>query len=503
MLQIILAIVGISLAAILSFAMNERIVAQQLDHDWAENNRRIDLAARAVSNSLRSIPGADALSPPSYVTGTFATLSTNFGAQNKTVAGVPFLYCPIGATSNGALSNLAAVQGSVPMGAHGAYSAYVFNDTVLASNLMLDSSWAGGPRPLAFIVAAGRKLSAPPSCASVKYADGKAVVDGGLVRAVYSPVDAAAPNAVSTAGTGEMSTFWVSAGASGTGRSSSSPGTIDAALSHFVQFEPERFEIILAGSVTPNINVWNAFSALAAQSGSKLIIRGADANATLSMTDSYADFEVPRTAILENLRVVGPPVRASEGVTLTLLGNIRINTPSSYALWTTRGGRLYMRNATLIGELNDTSRGVIRLNSELFMVNSTAAASASQTQNVIYATGESFVMMENSQLGTASNRPTISAIQMNAEGAFYADAGSRAYSAPGRYCWYSQSQFGTLAPKILIDRGEGVSSLINYAQADQPPAAGAPQSEIDSYEIWKERLWLARERNVSEAQCIT
>ncbi|MAM36992.1 MAG: hypothetical protein CL949_00465 [Erythrobacter sp.] len=502
MLQIFLAIVGISLAAVLSFSMLERTAAQEIDRDWTENNRRLDMAAEALEASLRTIPGTDAPSPANFVSGDIAVLPAGIGTINQTVSGVPFLYCPIGAVSAAAIGSLPVATRTVSMGDSGSYSVYSYGDAVLASNLAMDNSWSQGPRPLAFIVAAGRRQDGPASCSRVRQVNGQAAIDGGMARAIYSPVDPAHPSQQGSSGASGLTTFWVAPGATGTGRSIDSPGNINAVLRHYLLHNPDRFELIISGVVQPDAALFESWSTSLAHSGATVTLRGATGGAGISL-DVLQHLYSSKRMVLANLTLTNIQPRTEDGEMITLLGTVQINT-GNYGAWVLAGGKMVMRDATLIGNMEDSSRGVLRLSGELVMFNSTIIPAANNTQNVIYATGEASVMMENSVLGGAAlaNRPTISAIQMNGAGFFYTDANSRAYQAPGRNCWYSQSQFGTLAPKILIGTGTGLSTVRAWADTDQPPPEGATQAEIDYYETWRQRLWLARDKNVSSAQCI-
>lgn len=504
--QLVLAIVGISLAAILSFALTERTVAYSIDRDWAENNRRLDIAALAVQRSMRDLTGTQAPSPPPPDNASVSGFKPGFGTFNQTVAGVPFLYCPIGAASISEASALGATGMTVRMGDGRSYTAYVQGNAVLRSDLALHSSWANGNRPLAFIVAAGRNEATPPSCENVRQVGGKAVVEGGLARAVFSPVDPSQPANTAIRADSGVTTFWVTATGKGTGRTSGSATSIDAAMSHYLLYKPERFEIRVNGHVTASADLFAAFSSLVDHAG-HLTIRGAGLNN--SITVGVDTMNTARETVLYAVSIIGPNIRVDGGDQLTVLGAVSLDLDPafgiSYGIVLSDHSRLVLKSATLRVDIESGGRGIVRQsNSDILMFDSTMLPVKPNIQNLIYATGESNTYMVDSQLGTpdAANRPTIASIQHNADGLFTADAASRAYRAPSRYCWYSQSDFGALAPKLIeAYTGAGSSKLKGYQQQPQPPGPGATQSDIDYYEAWRRRLWIARQNNLSDATC--
>lgn len=504
--QLVLAIVGISLAAILSFALTERTVAYSIDRDWTENNRRLDIAALAVQRSMRDVTGTQAPSPAPPNSASVSGLRPGFGTLNQTVAGVPFLYCPIGAASVSEASALGATGMMVHMGGGRSYTSYVQGDAVLRSDLPLHSSWATGNRPLAFIVAAGRHEETPPSCETVRQVDGEAVVEGGLVRAVFSPVDPSQPANTAIRANSAVTTFWVTATGKGTGRSSASATSIDAVLQHYLLYKPERLEIKINGHVTASTDLFVAFDSLIDHAG-QLTIRGVGSSNSISVGVNC--MHSAPNMLLENVSFVGPCLRIEDGDELTILGNVGFDLDPSfgsiYGLMVLGHSRLILKDANLAVDIETGGRGVVRQSdSEILMFGSAMMPVQPNIQNVIYASGEADTYMVNSQLGApgAANRPTIASIQHNSTGLFTADAASRAYRAPSRYCWYSQSDFGALAPKLVeASTGTGSSKLKGYQQQPKPPGEGATQADIDYYETWRRRLWIARQNNLSDATC--
>lgn len=340
MLQILLAVIGLTLVSALGLITVQQFALQARIQDQVENIRRLDIAAASLQGSLGKVAGINVLLAPAprIIDDGYAILPAGIGAINQTVAGVPFLYCPVGkAITDAERNSISGVSaGNVQMNEN-------FYPITLAQNFVIDDGLTftdtarqpniAGERIVAFIVAAGTRGTAPIDCNNIYVVDGKPVVSGGIVRAVSAPNDVTENNAASI-------DFWVAPNGNGTGRTQNSPTSIDVALNYFVNNNPSQMTLNVIGVNTVSQPVWARFSDSSTVSGATLRIIGISDTPTLNLTAATA-WNIPASTVIQQMNIVGPTLIIGPGDTLTNSFNVSYTTTtgSGSSILTLPGGK--------------------------------------------------------------------------------------------------------------------------------------------------------------------
>lgn len=322
MLQILLAVIGLTLVSTLGLITISNFVLQSKLQDQRENIRRLDIAAVSIQNAVGRVPGVDTLLAPAPVLSPsgWATLPVGVAGLNATVSGVPFLYCPVAPNLTSAEKEaLLGPDGSRPNFERvempgGFYGIRRVGNFVIEDNLVASSGGAGLVnaintfQPIAFIVSAATNGTTPVSCEQITVSNGKPAINGGIVRAVSAPVASSGNNVSSSVG------FWVAPGGTGDG-SQASPANINTALDHFARYSPSQMTINVVGTNVVSAAAWNRFSFSSTTSGSTLRIIGVSDNPTLNLevTDAW---NIPASTVIQGINIVGPTVVVGPGDTL-------------------------------------------------------------------------------------------------------------------------------------------------------------------------------------------
>ena len=434
MLQIFLAILGITTAATIGFVILEQISVQQIVQDQGENIRRLNVAADGVQGALGRMPGVDALLAPVGANAAgvgWTVLPGSLGAANSTVSGVPFLYCPVASLSADALAATGAASNSAIQMPGSSYNIKLQGGFVVSSGLSIDPQVQSIFNPVAFIVAAGNRETTPPDCGEIRVVNNRAVVDNGIVRVVSMPSGVAtAGNALDSA-----AEFWVANGASGNGLSSSNPSSIDSALQHFIRYKPAAMSIHLIDTVYPTPTIWSNFVQASASSGSKFRLLG---NGTGSLNIAAGStWDVPTTTIFDNVRISGPKIVVGSGDTVHNIGNVTYQPfggPEA-AVEVRQGGSFSAVSAT-IQIINPSNSGIGAIGGSIYLGGSSITF-PSQLGYVIGLGPSSKLNVVQSSIGQNGQRPSIASIYSNGAAEIVSDSSSSAFGTSGGACWFS------------------------------------------------------------------
>ncbi|MEE4212485.1 MAG: hypothetical protein V2I43_24840, partial [Parvularcula sp.] len=353
MLQIILAVIGLTIVGALGLVTIQQFAIQSRMQDQRENIRRLDIAAESIQGSLGRLPGVDAMLAP--IPGTsgdvaYSVIPSGLGGVNATVSGIPFLYCPVApalsaAELDGILGPVASRPAAVQVSMlDGNYNIQTSQNFVVTDDLAYDSA-LDAFNPVAFIVAAGTLGDAPVDCSSIQVVNGRAVVNGGIVRVVTAPTDPA----TAASGASVAAEFWVQEGGTGIG-TQNSPSSVNAALEHFVRYRPTSMTIHLVGNNPVAANTLSRFLAASADSGANFRLVG-HSDGTLGGIFNLSgaiNWDIPSNTVLENVTVRGASIEVSPGDSLFTVGRVDLLTfsGSPISVYVRQGGRLAVSNST-------------------------------------------------------------------------------------------------------------------------------------------------------------
>lgn len=332
MLQLLLAVLAVTLISVSGWGLVEQVHLQQMVSDQRETGRRLDVAVEAIQGKLTAMPGRDGLFAPAPVTpnGGWSQIPAGIGGINTNTAGVPFLYCPVVVAPDGSAQPAGEDNGVVEMPSGGVhYGIQVQNGLVIGSDADVPNGSSGTPNlaafsPVAFLVAAKPGSSAPPRCDAIGVVDGHPHVDGGLVRVVSRPGGTLAQNAAAK----EVSNLYTAPGATGTGRYPNDPAGIDDALGQIARYRPGTMTLHVAGVVTPSAAAWNGFVSSLDGNGSSLTIVGDVPGSGIAGVGGQ--MPAPGRLVLQN---IGIPVQVVVGTnaSLNLVGNILLGDRGVFA----------------------------------------------------------------------------------------------------------------------------------------------------------------------------
>ena len=497
MLQIILAVIGISIVSTMGFIMLEQLSLQNQMQVQRENIRRLDVAADGLVGALGRLPGVDTLVPP--VPGTsgsagWSVLPDDVGAVNSTVTGIPFLYCPVATLSAEELESVASRSvASVQMPGSN-YATEVSGRYVVSSALAVDASLQTAFRPVAFIIAPGARSETPPDCDDIRVQNNVAVVDGGIVRVVSMP------SGVASVGTGAdaAAEFWVSSNGSGNGQSASAPTSINAALTHFVRYSPDTMTIHLMDSVSPSGTVWSRFAAASADSGSKLRLIGSGSG-RLDVGTIGGVWNIPSSTFFENVTVKGPRVVVGRGDSLFTVGTVGFlpHGNPTVTVEVLEGGR-FQASDSIVSFANQGQYG-IRTAGDLDLRNSSLRSGTGQLSNFIWLDDGGELNLVASQIGASTDRPIHSSILSDGSMEIISDANSTSYaSSSSNGCWAWNG--ADIAFKWSA-MGVGSRSAVRPESEFPAPAPDADATTLQNYQNGVNERYRARRVNASNIYC--
>lgn len=494
MLQIILAVIGISMVSVIGFVTIEMLAVQSIAQDQRENIRRLDIAAESLQGVLGRLPGVDTLlAPVGDNSGAYTRLPPGVGALNSNMRGVPFLYCPIANLNPDSLSAIVDPEvGSIQM-PDSNYNISTHAGYVVTSSLGVNAD-VGALRPVAFILSAGRNADTPPSCNQVRMINGRAVVEGGLVRVVGLPAGVAS----TSNGIEAAAEFFVSDAGGGDGSTANSPTTIDAALRHFVRYSPSNMSIHVLGPVFPRTPAWSAFVARSQSSGANFRIVGENSAARIDVAAS-GSWIIPQTTVFENITIAGPQIIVGAGDELYAVGNVTIapfNAPQS-AVVVRSGGEFSARSSNVI--INNANNDAITAEGSIFLNQSILASGNGQVGAFVNLLGGSELSLENSFLGTNAIRPLETGIRSSGAVSIFSDVNSGVFaSTVSSECW---TGLGTDIAFRWSQTGPGSRSSVRPEIEFPAPAADADPAIIAAFNTEFNERHRSRRINGSNLIC--
>mgnify|MGYP001342694545 CR=1 FL=1 len=435
MLQIVLAIIGLSVVSAIGFITIEQFSIMNRMQEQRENTRRLDIAVEGLQGALGRLPGIDTLVAPSPGTGTgvsWSVMPDDAGAMNMTVSGVPFLYCPVATLSSEELDSISGKNVSSIQMPSSNYAIQTAGRYVVGSSLAMDAQLEAYA-PVAFIVAAGTLAEEPGDCSDITVQNGKVVIPGGQVRVVSMPTG------VASTGTGAEASaeIWTVENGAGNG-TQGSPASLNSALEHFVRYKPGSMTIHVVGENFVSPTTWSRFAQASASSSSKLRIVGHDGGIVDFGTSGRWD--VPSSTFLENVTIKGPRVVAGTGDTIFNLQSVGYVTYSgeNAAIEVGIGGRFVADNAT-VAVSNPGQTGVISLGDVEFR-NSSLVPVGGLYRLASIGPGSSLSLVQ-SILGGSGARTTVAPIYSYGSGADFisSDVNSSVFAGSDGLCWNSAS----------------------------------------------------------------
>lgn len=496
MLQLLLTILAITMASVMGYTLITQLELQNAAQDMRENSRRLDVASDALTARLGRLPNIDnLLAPAPNTTFGWATLPQSVSGVNSTVGGIRFLYCPIGYSGaddsmpgNGSLT--------VTMGPSASYATRVRGGYVTNSNLAVDSSLTG-QRPVAILVAAGRRGSTPPRCDQVRMVNGRPVVEGGLARVISDHRDG---NAAIGAGESMGVEFFVTNGGSGNGLSPSSPTSLDAALRHYVSYRPSSMSITVAGPVSVAGDTWASFVTASRESELRLRLYGValSGGGTASITTTGSSpWYLPADTSIQSVSIANARLVVGDGDRLRISGNVEIAPGSaSNAVEVLEGGDMKLSQAA-VSITGNVDRLIFNLGS--VSIESSSLVNNGSVSTLVELGQDSSLSMSSANVGSNGARPGIAAIvdqgARNIIGAssFLAASGSNT-------CWspLTADDVGLKWSANAAGQSSQVVSESNYVA----PGPGATLEQIEQYDRELGERRRARLINSSIYQCV-
>ena len=499
MLQILLAFLAISIISVSGYGLVEQLGLQQVMVDQRENMRRLDVAADAIQARLVSMPGREGVFAPAplELSSGWSSMPAGLGGINATVDGVPFLYCPVSPVDGTGAGRVSSPDGS-------SYGVDIQGGVVVASHLtagdasgqqQLDAV-VGSYRPVAFIVAAGRSRSTPPSCGAIRTRNGRPFVVGGLVKIVANPLNPGLAGGVGTIAA-STSDIYVSPDGGGSGRQGD-PASLDDALSHWVKFRPAEMAIHLTGDVSVrNAGVWNSFVVAMGASSGRLTIDGAGHSVSAPPTQ----VSTPGTLTLSSVSLVGPTLVVSEGDQLSTVGDVGlVPGGAGSTLYVQPGARLNVGNGTL--RMSGASNGGVESAGEV-VVTGGSIVGVGKAWSIALTNGGRLSSVR-ATIGDASQRNSVAGLMVAGASSVTTDNASSVVAAASGQCWSSFSE--TDVTFRYSDNGPGSSSAVGV-DPGSPPLAGSPptDAEVQAYQEYRRQVdgrQRARQTNHSSFRCI-
>ncbi len=491
MLQILLAFLAISIVSITGYGLVEQLSLQQIMVDQRENARRLDVAADAIAGNLVAVPGLDGVFAPEPFnpSSSWSRLPSAVGGINSTVAGVPFLYCPLGAGAG-------TPNGAVNFADSSSYDIEVKAGVVVASNLAIDADLVDF-KPVAFIIAAGRDQVAPPSCEDIEVRSGRPFVSGGLVKVVSRPSGALGEGSLATSTTD----FYVHSSGTGKGRSAdlsspNGPTSINDALTHWTKFRPSSMTIHLTSNVTATDPIWTAFIGQLASSPSRLTIEGN--GFTLSAPGGAAGS--PATLSLTNVSVVGPTFVVSQGDEVNAQGTVSL-APSSggSGMVVEQGGRLNIANGALL--IGGSATNGVEAAGDVIISNAAIAAGSGRDWSLALS-GGGRLWSRTGVIGSSASRTNMGGLVV--DGAWSVNSENSEVAAGNNgLCWQALS--ANDATFSHSANGVGSASFVTSDPANPGLTDPSDPAQVEAYQQYRREVderQRARQTNHSNFICV-
>ena len=339
MMQILLTVIGLAMAAGAGYALILNYSTQTISSEVASTTERLDLAAAAVARMAKVIPGTDVLSPPveTYDPSVgYATMPAGSGPFNSRVDGVPFLYCPVGRLSDAQVAQLSGTVERTLQQPSTSGTERVYGKLVVQSDwsAAIGSDVRSQFDPIGILIAPERGRSLPPSCSNIQVRDGRVIVTNGIVRVVSNTRGLARSQS-------DMSTIYVSADGRGGRTAPDDRASINSALLHFAVYQPDQLTISVADYVTVGGSAWSQFTAAAANSSGNLAIVGEGSGGATMNAPAGTPFHAPAKLSLRNIAFAGPQIVVNSGDEMFLTDQIVLYSNAQAAIWVQKGGQIH------------------------------------------------------------------------------------------------------------------------------------------------------------------
>ena len=501
MLQILLAFLAISIVSVTGYGLMEQMSLQQIMLDQRENARRLDVAAEAIQGRLVTFPGLDGVFAPApkNESSGWSYMPSGVGGINVTTDAVPFLYCPIALAADP--QGGGAIQG-VKMSDGTTYSTRVKANVVIDSELGSTNPLGAGMaayKPVAYIIAANRGATAPPSCLNVKERSGRPFVEGGLVRVVSRPSGAQVAGTIAAS----ASDIYVSATGGGDGRLASDSASIDDALRQWVKFRPAAMTIhIFPGSsvVVSDSVLWNSFVGAISGSPSRLVIEGNG----VSVVAPAGQVGIPSNLSLSGgeggLSFSGPTFVVQQGDEMNTRGDVILNPASGGSgLYVQQGGRLNVTGGTL-RVAGSAANGVESAGDVSITAGAIAGAGKSWSLGL---TNGGRLFSNGSTIGDMGERNQTAGLAVAGTWSVSSDGSSRVAAAASGLCWTALD--ASDATFSFSDNGVGARSSVRSDPIYPGTIDPSNQEEVESYQIYRREIdgrQRARQTNHSNFACV-
>lgn len=486
MLQILLAFLAISIVSVTGYSLVEQLSLQQIMVDQRENARRLDVAADAIAGNLVAVPGLDGVfaPAPTNAPSSWSQLPASVGGINSTIAGVPFLYCPLGASTG-------TPNGTVNFADSSSYDIEVKAGVVVASNLPVIAAIADF-KPIAFIVAAGRDQTAPPSCEDIIVRNNRPFVPGGLVKVVSRPSGALGEGSLATSTTD----FYVSAAGGGSGRAGA-PTSLNDALAHWAKFRPSAMTIHLTENVTASDPAWSLFVAQLSSSPSRLTIEGSG----FSLSAPSGDVQSPATLSLSNISVVGPRFIVNQGDEVNVQGTVSL-APSTggSGMLVEQGGRLNVANGALL--IGGSATNGVESAGDVILTSAAIAAGSGRDWS-LGLSGGGRLWAKSGIIGSTSARTNTGGLAVAGAWSVTSDTASQVAAGTNGSCWQALSANDATFAHSL--NGVGAVSSVTSDPANPGLADPSDPAQVEAYQQYRREVderQRARQTNHSNFICV-
>lgn len=497
MMQIIMAVVGMGLAAGLGLLVLNNVSLSVRAGDIVADRAMLDSAVAALEASVEQVPGSLSNAVPAGVYDADAgwyVLPANIGSGNVSSSGLPFIYCPVGrvsSTHRSTMTGKATASVSMPKTS---YTIETYGGLVINSDLAINGSVESAMKPLAFLIAARGGDEAVPDCSEVKLQGSEAVVPGGVVRVVSEPLGYAVDRVLSQ-------TFYVSANGTGSGDSAADPASIDDAFYYYDRFKPANFTVVVDGTVTASNGAFQALiNGAYSTPGTSVKFVGSSGSARINASNYY--WPLPKHFTLENVEIYGPRLQVMAGGMFVVSGEVRLTPIQSNvpAIAINPGRNLVIRDARL--GMNTPNVYMIAVYGQMNVVNSTVYPFGARPQANFYLQ-YGRVFAQNSVFGqdpsTALLRPTLAGFYTNYWSELVTDDLTTITWSDGYGgCWSSGAgdQLVMWSPDAINARS-GVNAESGYT-APSPTDMAATQT----YQDQKALRLRARRQNRSNMMCV-
>lgn len=488
MLQILLAFLAISIISTAGYGLVEQLSLQQIMSDQRENIRRLDVAAESIQARLVTMPGVDGVFAPAASTlgSGWSYMPAGLGGINTTVDGVQFQYCPYTPTIGNPNQEIRYADGTT-------YGIQVKSGVVVGADFGALPPGLSAYRPVAFVIAANKGVSAPPKCSDVRERNGRPFVPGGLVKVVSTPVNVSSGVGTIAASTSDI---YVSSEGNGSGRQND-PASLDDALLQWARFKPAQMTIHLVGNVTASAAAWSAFAPELAASSGRLTIDGAN------FSINAPAGQVPTSGVLSllNVGISGPTFVVGEGKVINTRGNVILQPGlGGSGLFVLTGGRLNVSNGTL--RVAGNAENGVEASGDVVIATGAIAADTKTWSLGIGQGGR--LWSTNSTIGDPSARNSQAGLVVSGTTSIVSDASSFVAAASSGNCWISSLANDATFSAATNANGQGSSSAVYANPADPGLSDPSDPVQVAAYQAYRrqvDQLQHARQTNHSNFTC--